>query len=70
MALKRFVKFNIDVSSSGEHPIEWYLDDEGNELDEDTIGDILDEQMIELVEEDQWATWDLDFKIVEREEDE
>lgn len=70
MAVKRFVKYHIDVSSRGELEIEDFLDDDGNELDEDTIGEILEDQMLDLVEDDHWASWDLDFKIVERDVDE
>lgn len=69
MASKRFVKFNITASSSGLHPLEWYVDDDGR-IDEDEIGAIFDEQAWDILEEDDYASWDIDFAIVEKDVDE
>lgn len=67
MAMKKFVRIHISAASDEELPIENYMWDDEREMTEDEIKEWADENSAELLLENDWAMWDVDVRIFERE---
>lgn len=67
MALKKFVRLHITASSDEELPIEDYLTEDGKEMTKKEIEEWADENSVELLLENEWAMWDINVRIFERE---
>lgn len=67
MTLKKFVRLHITGSSDEELPIEDYLTEDGQEMTKEEIEEWADENAAELLLENDWAMWDVDVRIFERE---
>lgn len=66
MTVKKFVRLHITASHDEELPIEMYSD-EGGEMSQVEIEEWADENAAEVLIESNWAMWDIDVQIVERE---
>lgn len=68
MAMKKFVRVHITASHDEEMPIENYLlDDDGTLMSKRQIEEWVEENSAEILLEDDWAMWDIDVRIFERE---
>lgn len=65
--LKRFVRLHITASSDEELPISDYINEDGSEMTKEEIHEWADENSVELLLENDWALWDIDVRIFERE---
>jgi hypothetical protein len=63
--MSKVVRISITASLDETHPMEWYLDDDGNELSDEDIGEIVDEQAAEMLVEG-GANWDVYVRVVEK----
>lgn len=69
MTTKRFMRIHVTATSNNDYLIEELFDGAENATDEE-IEEWLDENAWEILEDDDWASLDVDTRVFEREVEE